>query len=93
MSPENTRTSRLAISSLICGLLYFIPIFNVVFAVLAIVFGISALRAISKYKDELNGKGLAIAGIILGAIGVILVTIGLTIALLFPETMRNIMER
>ena len=39
---------------------------------LALIFGIIALKKINKSIGALTGKGLAIAGIILGSIGIIL---------------------
>lgn len=65
---KQPKTSGLAIASLVLGILFVVP-----FApLLAIVFGIIALRIISKSKGELTGKGMAIAGLALGGLVIIL---------------------
>jgi len=53
----------MAIASLVCGALFFIP---VVPPVLAIIFGI---RGLQRTKDSrVGGRGLAIAGLVLGSV-------------------------
>jgi hypothetical protein len=55
------KTNGLAIAALVCGIcgfLYLVP------AILGVVFGIIALRQIR--RDESDGRGMAIAGIITG---------------------------
>ncbi|MFO8015629.1 MAG: DUF4190 domain-containing protein [Candidatus Woesearchaeota archaeon] len=77
------KTSGLAIASLVFGILSFIlgwvPILGWLIVILAIVFGIIALVKISK-DPTIGGKGMAIAGIVLGgillAISVILMGVG-----------------
>ena len=59
--------SELAIASLTIGVLCFIQLFGLERSIAAIVFGILALRRI-KQDETLKGKGLAIAGIAMGAI-------------------------
>ena len=55
-------TSGKAITSLICGLLFFVP-----FAfIAAVVFGHIALSEIKRSAGRLKGEGLAIAGLVLG---------------------------
>ena len=70
------KTSGFAITSLILGIislfLGWIPLLGWIMIVLSILFGIIALFKISK-NNTLQGKGLAIAGIILGAISLIIV--------------------
>lgn len=66
------RTSRLAITSFIMGILgLFIPYVGSLLALTAIVLGIVSLRKI-KRDPNLTGKGLAIAGLVLGIIALIL---------------------
>ena len=81
-SPQ-AKTCVLAIISLVLGLLFFIPT-----GLAALVLGIIALVRISKHKEELEGKGLAIAGTIIGGIRIIIlpfVIIGLiNVGLIFP---------
>lgn len=76
------KTNGLAIASLILGILgilegstlFWVPFLNFVpflWHVLAIVFGALALKAIKEKPEELTGKGLAIAGLVLGILGLI----------------------
>ncbi len=61
---KQPKISRLAIASLILGILFFVP-----FAfLLAIIFGFVAMIKISKSKGALKGEGLAIAGLVLGGL-------------------------
>jgi hypothetical protein len=62
-------TSRKAIFSLICGILFIILPCSVV----AIIFGYIALSEIRKSPGRLKGRGLAITGIVLGCAGVLLI--------------------
>lgn len=64
---KSTFYSELAIASLTIGILCFIQLFGLERSIAAIVFGVLALRRI-KQDETLRGKGLAIAGIVLGAI-------------------------
>ena len=60
-------TSGLAITSLILGIAsFFCAIFT---GLLAVILGIIALSGISKSNGKIGGSGLAIAGIVTGAIG------------------------
>ena len=64
-APEAKKTNGIAIASLICGVLSCIPVINLA----AIVLGIIGIRKSSKPQG--SGKGMAIAGLILGVIGVL----------------------
>ncbi|MFA6282199.1 MAG: hypothetical protein WCY05_06855, partial [Candidatus Omnitrophota bacterium] len=56
---------------------------------LAIIFGIVALVAISKNKETCKGGGLAISGIVLGVIGIIIIPIiALLAAIAIPNLLR-----
>jgi hypothetical protein len=55
------RTSVMAILSLVCGLICFIP----GLAVLGALFGVASLVAISRSGERLTGRGLAVAGLII----------------------------
>jgi hypothetical protein len=59
-------TSGKAIFSLVSGLLFFFPPFSIV----AIIFGHLSISEIRKSAGRLTGKGLAIAGLALGYLGV-----------------------
>ena len=67
-SQVNRKTSVFAIVSLVLSLLIFIPLTGLV----GLILGIIALVKIAKNKEELTGKGLAIAGTIIGGIRAIL---------------------
>lgn len=73
-----SKTSGMAIASLVCGLfsLLFLP------AIAAIVLGVISLNKIKKSAGALKGGGLAIAGIVLG--GVYLVFVPILAALSAP---------
>jgi len=78
---HNPQKSSMAIASLICGLLFFVP-----FAfILAIAFGCIALGNIKESQGRLNGRGMAIAGIVLGAGWILLIPVfGLLAAMAIP---------
>jgi hypothetical protein len=62
---ESSRSDK-AIASLTLGILFFFGCFS---GLPAIVFGRLALRDICRSQGRLRGKGMAVAGIVLGAIG------------------------
>jgi hypothetical protein len=76
------RTSGLAIASLVLGLLWLCGLGSL----LATIFGAVAINQISRSNGTLDGKGMAIAGLILGIIGlssyVLLLSLGYLQALL-----------
>jgi len=83
-SPPQSRTNGLAIGSLVASILAFplaflCGIFGVIAAIVGVVLGIVAINQI-KQSDE-GGRGLAVAGIIVGAVtlllAVILVLVGI----------------
>lgn len=77
MNEEKSKISEFAIASLVLGIMQFIRVFNFEKALLAIAFGILALRRI-RTAQGVSGKNLAVAGIVLGMVGVV-VTVWLTI--------------
>lgn len=70
--PTALRTSGLAIASLICGLIMCLPPVSLA----GLVMGIVALSQIANPVKRLSGRGLAVAGIITGAIGCTLAPVG-----------------
>jgi len=78
-------TSGKAITSLVCGLMFFIP-----FAfVAAVIFGHLALSEIKKSAGRLKGDGLAIAGLVLGYMWVVSIPVVLIIAAIaIPNLLR-----
>ncbi|MGO8956440.1 MAG: DUF4190 domain-containing protein [Streptosporangiaceae bacterium] len=67
------RTNPLAIGALVCGigqfLLGLLIVGNILLAVPALVLGVVGLRQISTRGER--GKGMAIAGVVLGALGIV----------------------
>jgi type IV pilus assembly protein PilA len=78
-------TSGKAITSLVCGFLFFVP-----FAfIAAIVFGHMALSEIKRSAGRLKGEGLAIAGLVLGYMWVVGIPVILIIAAIaIPNLLR-----
>ena len=83
---QKKKTPGIAIASLVFGCLFIIPFLGMLFSLTAIVLGIVALVKISKNKEELCGMGLAVAGIVLGGIGIIFIPVimGILAALIIP---------
>jgi len=80
-----TETSGKAIASLICGLF----IFAFPLSILAIIFGHLSLSEIRKSAGRLKGRGMAIAGLILGYGGVAAIPLILIIAAIaIPNLLR-----
>ena len=81
-SHSNSRPSTcgLAIGSLVCGLLFFVPFAGLV----AIILGAISLSKIKHSNGSLTGRGMAIAGIIVGAFSLVFFTIGLLAAMAIP---------
>jgi prepilin-type processing-associated H-X9-DG protein len=82
------RTSGKAIASLVLGLMA-IPcsltiLFGLVSGVLAIVFGSLGLGEIDRGKGRVKGRGMALTGIITGALACTLFPIAICVALLLP---------
>ncbi|MFH1621914.1 MAG: DUF4190 domain-containing protein [Candidatus Omnitrophota bacterium] len=89
MTEIQKKTLGLATTSLIFGCLALIPLLGIFPALLAIILGIVALVKISNNKDTLKGNGLAISGIVLGAIGLIMLPIiAMLAAIAIPNLLR-----
>lgn len=82
--PPAPETSGYAVASLVLGIVGFVIGFLIP-EVLAIVFGVKARRAIARSAGRLKGKGLALAGMILGIVHLALVPI--LISILIPALM------
>ena len=74
-----------AITSFVCGLLFWVPLFNWVLGPMAIVFGIYALKYQRADPNRYGGQVFAIIGIILGVISVIFTVIGIYVSIFHPE--------
>lgn len=78
------QTSGKAIASLVCGIINIFPLF-----VIAIILGHISLSEIKKSAGRLKGEGLAIAGLVLGYMGIIAIPIILIIAAIaIPNLLR-----
>lgn len=69
------RPGPMAIGALICGILSllcsWVPVVGFVLSVAAIVLGIIEVKRIGRGEGSAKGKGMALAGIILGAVGIV----------------------
>ncbi len=74
-------TSGLAIASLICGILGLVTCFPI-FGIPAVICGHLAMHQISRHPQSIPGRGLAIAGLVMGYLS-ILVLVGLMIFVFF----------
>ena len=78
-------TSSKAILSLVCGLLFFVPLAFIA----AIVFGHLGLSEIRKSAGRLKGEGMAIAGLVLGYVWIVGIPIILIMAAIaIPNLLR-----
>ena len=76
--PPSEGASGLAIAALVCGLIGFcFPPLGIVAMILGIVF-------LNQSRDGQSGRGMALAGTILGAVGLVLSILALLIAILLP---------
>lgn len=76
------KTSSLAIASLVAGILGW-TLLPFIGTVVAIITGHMARREIRASQGQLDGDGLAIAGLVLGWVSVILLVVGLFILFAF----------
>ena len=74
MESEGMRRSEFAVASLVVGIVSFVQLFNIEKPIVAVIFGILALKRITR-DNQLGGKKLALAGIILGVIGIVATTV------------------
>jgi len=78
------QTSGKAIGSLVCGILHIFPLF-----IIAIILGHMSLSEIKKSSGRLKGEGIALAGLILGYLGIIFIPIILIVAAIaIPNLLR-----
>jgi len=71
--PQPAKNNNLAIAALVCGVAQFVLWFlilipGLISAILALVFGMVSMRQIKRRGEA--GRGMAVAGVILGALGV-----------------------
>lgn len=77
------KTSALAVSALIFGILGIICIVPIV-GLVALILGISALVAIRRRPEVLTGSGMAIAGVVLGGLQILVSTL-IVVAIAVPN--------
>jgi len=65
---QDARISKFAITSLVTGMLLFVPLVS---GILASAFGVLALKKINNANGLLLGKGIAIGGLVLGALNIL----------------------
>lgn len=77
-------TSGKAIASLVCGFFFFLfPV-----SILAVIFGHLSLSEIRKSAGRLKGEGIAIAGLVLGYMGVAAIPVMIIAAIAIPNLLR-----
>lgn len=81
MSEGQKKTLGIAIASLVCGCCFFLPLIGLLASPAALILGIVAVNKISKNQEMLKGRGLAIAGIVLGSLGLLCFVLGLGVVL------------
>ena len=75
---DSQKTSRLAITSLIAGILGLFVSYIGLLPIAAIILGVISIKKIKK-DPNLKGRGLAIAGLILGIIALVLLLVTLSL--------------
>ncbi len=89
MTQGQKKTLGLAIASLVLGCFFWIPLLGLLFGLAALIMGIIALVQINKNKVQLKGEGMAIAGIVMGALSVLMIPfVALLAAIAIPNLLR-----
>jgi len=89
MSETQKRTLTMAVVSLILGIIGLIPLIGILFGLIALILGVVALVKISRNQETLKGKGMAIAGIVMGSLSVVLLPIlAILAAIIIPNLFR-----
>jgi len=82
--PGRQETSGKAVASLICGILFFfLPS-----AIVAVIMGHLSLSDIRRSAGRLGGRGLAIAGLVLGYAGLAIIPVLIIAAIAIPNLLR-----
>lgn len=82
--PGNQETSGKAIASLVCGILFFfLPS-----AIAAVIMGQLSLSDIRRSAGRLGGRGMAMAGLALGYVGLAIIPILIIAAIAIPNLLR-----
>lgn len=81
-------TSGMAVASTILGVLSLVPICSLVGGIPAIILGALGLRAIGQSNGRLQGKGLAITGIVTGGLSLLLFPALVLVGLFLPAVQK-----
>jgi len=84
-SPGGGETSGKAIASLICGIFFFL----LPSSILAVVMGHLSLSDIRRSAGRLRGRGMAIAGLVLGYCGLAIIPVLIIAAIAIPNLLRS----
>ncbi len=89
MTQGHKKTLGLAVASLVLGCLFWFPLLGILFGLAALIMGIVALVKINKNKEQLQGEGLAIAGIVMGGLSIVMIPlVVLMAAIAIPNLLR-----
>lgn len=80
------QTSGLAIASLVCSLVWLCGLGSL----LAVIFGLISIKQINASQGRMGGKGLAIAGTIIGALGVVLLAAWIVLVVVATSSSRTL---
>jgi hypothetical protein len=87
------RTSGMAIASMVLGILciilFFTHVFALIMGLLAVIFGHVSRGTIRRSRGNIGGGGMALAGLVTGYIGIVIVSIILIAAAFFVKEMLN----
>jgi len=91
---QGRRTPGIAVASLVCGLASFVCLANVLTGIPAVITGHLALGRIKRSAGALGGRGLAIAGLLLGylSIAVTILVLVIVLVVLVPMGMAEARE-
>ncbi len=71
LTNDSPRTEGFSVASLVLGIVgWFIPIIGLLCCLLAVIFGVIGIVKISNNPEKFKGMGMAIAGTILGVLGI-----------------------
>lgn len=80
-TPPPAGRSGLALASMVVGIVGLLACFTVVPSVVALVLGVVALRQIARSAGARSGRGMAVAGVVLGALGVVVGAVLVAVAI------------
>jgi len=85
--PSQGQTNGLAITSLVLGIAgFFVSCLGIVSWILALVFGYRARTQIDESGGAQKGRGMAVAGIVLGWVGLALMVVVLIVIIIVAAT-------